>query len=181
MKISEKASENPSLLHGTEENHAGNMEEKSVQQYIHVQISEEFKNREEKVKVGFFLDGEVVKKFRSLIQKKYGRYVRGLLSYEVEMALRHWISLHTNAQSQLLRNQPNPTPKVAITFSQVKEYLLKNYYFELKPGQQIPRIHLEKAIMAVRGSDPRTVEKWLRTFHKMGLIKPVTSATWEIL
>ena len=120
-------------------------------------------------------------KFRNLIQKKYGKYERGLLSYEAEMALRYWIALHTNAQSQILRKQPNPTPKVAITFSQVKSYLLKNYYFELKPGQQIPRLHLERAIMAVRGSDPRTVKKWLETFHKMGLIKPVTSATWEIL
>jgi len=63
----------------------------------------------------------------------------------------------------------------------VKEYLLKNYYFELKSGQQIPRVHLENAIMAVRGNDPRTIKRWLRTFHKMGLTKPITSATWEIL
>ena len=38
-----------------------------------------------------------------------------------------------------------------------------------------------EAISAVRGSDPRTVQKWLRTFHKMDLIKPVTSASWEIM
>jgi len=50
---------------------------------------------------------------------------------------------------------------------------------ELLPGQQIPRKHFEEAIMAVRGADPRTIEKWMKTFHKMGLIKPITTAAWE--
>jgi len=58
---------------------------------------------------------------------------------------------------------------------------LGNYYYELTPGQQIARTHLEEAIMAVRGSDKRTIRKWLKTFHRMGLVKPVTSASWEIL
>ena len=168
-----------------EESRFQGMEETDVQEYIHTHISEEKKkrriNRLNKVKVGFYLDRKLVENFRALIQKKYGEYQKGLLSYEAEMALRNWIGLHTNAQSEILRNAPNPTPKVILVFSQVKEYLLKNYYFELKPGQQIPRIHLENAIVAVRGSDPRTIKRWLRAFHKMGLIKPVTSATWEIL
>ncbi|MEM5867685.1 MAG: hypothetical protein QXG39_07180, partial [Candidatus Aenigmatarchaeota archaeon] len=118
------------------------------------------------------------------IQEKYSEYGRGLLSYEVEMALRHWLALHTKTQNLKETKEavkPNPTPKAAIIFAEVKNYLLTHYYMELLPGQQIPRKHLEEAIMAVRGTDPRTIEKWLKTFHKMGLIKPITTATWEII
>jgi hypothetical protein len=78
-------------------------------------------------------------------------------------------------------NKPNPTPKVVNVFLQVKDYLLKNWYLELIPGQQVARVHLEKAITAVRGGDKRTIEKWLNIFIKMGLVKPITSATYEIL
>jgi hypothetical protein len=134
-----------------------------------------------KVKVGFFIDKNLAGKFRSLIQQKYQNYEKGLLSYKAEMALRHWLSLHTNAQNTLETNKPNPTPKSSIVFSEVRDYLLRNLYHELKPGQQIPRVHLERGIMATRGSDPRTIRKWLRTFHRMRLAKPITSATWEIM
>ncbi|MEM2578520.1 MAG: hypothetical protein QXV88_06540, partial [Candidatus Bathyarchaeia archaeon] len=150
--------------------------------------TEEKKNSEEnriiKVKVGFFLSKNVIERIRLLIQEKYSEYGRGLLSYEVEMALRHWLALHTKTQNLKETKEavkPNPTPKAAIIFAEVKNYLLTHYYMELLPGQQIPRKHLEEAIMAVRGTDPRTIEKWLKTFHKMGLIKPITTATWEII
>lgn len=134
-----------------------------------------------RVKVGLFIDKGLIEQFRALIQKKYNTYEKGLLSYEAEMALRNWLSLHTNAQTSLDIKKPNPTPKVVIIFSQVKNYLLSNFYFELKSGQQININHLKKAIMELRGSDTRTVNKWIHIFHKMGLIKPITSATWEIL
>lgn len=134
-------------------------------------------------KTPFFtrIDATVQEKFRKLIQDKYKKYEKGLLSYEVEQALRHWLSLHTNAQDGLEVKKPNPTPGVMVVFNSVRNYLLSNYYFELLNGQQISRSHLEKAIIATRGSDSRTIEKWLTTFHKMGLVKPVTSATWEVM
>jgi len=134
-----------------------------------------------KIKILLSIDEALNKKFRSLIQQKYQKYEKGLLSYEAEMAFRHWLSLHTQAQNTLEMSKPNPTPKVSMVFAEVKNYLLSNFYFELKPGQQIPKVHLEKAIMAVRGSDKRTIRKWLKAFHMMGLVKPITSAAWEIL
>jgi hypothetical protein len=139
-------------------------------------------NMEKRVKVGFFLSDSLIEKLRLLIMQKYQKYERGLLSYEVEQALRAWLALHTNSQKSLEQQKlPNPSSKVAITFAQVKQYLLSHYYFELHQGQQIPLKHLKEAIMNVRGSDPRTVSKWLKTFESMHLIKPVTSATWELL
>jgi len=135
----------------------------------------------QRVKVGIFLDASVVENLRSLIQEKYNKYEKGLLSYEVELALRNWLALHTQAQTTLEIKKPNPTPQVMVIFAQIKENLLHRWYYELKSGQQIPTSQLEEAIMAVRGSDKRTVRKWLRIFNRMGLIKPITSATWEIM
>ncbi|MEM3816090.1 MAG: hypothetical protein QW341_04510 [Candidatus Bathyarchaeia archaeon] len=64
--------------------------------------TEEKKNSEEnriiKVKVGFFLSKNVIERIRLLIQEKYSEYERGLLSYEVEVALRHWLDLHKNTK-----------------------------------------------------------------------------------
>jgi len=119
---------------------------------------------------------------RNLIMRKYEQYERGLLSYEVEQAIKSWVALHTKAQKSLdQRKKSNPTPRVIIAFAEVRDYLLRKYYDELTPGQQIPRVFLEEAIMATRGSDPRTIRKWFRIFERMGLVKCVTSASWKIM
>jgi hypothetical protein len=136
---------------------------------------------ERKVKVGLFLPRDLLENVRSLIQQKYARYGKGLLSYEAEMALRYWLSLHTKAQENPGFDKHELSPKVLQVFEAVKAYLLSNWYIELKPGQQVSRLHLEKAIMAVRGSDGRTVKKWLRVFHQMDLVKPIANASWEIM
>lgn len=136
---------------------------------------------EEKVKVGFYLSSSLIANLRSLIQQKYQKYEKGLLSEEAELAIRSWIALHTCAQTTLDTNKPNPTPRVALVFVEVKRWLLSSLYFELKPGQQIPIDHIRKAIIEVRGGDKRTIMKWLQLFHKMNLIKPVTTNVWEIM
>jgi hypothetical protein len=136
----------------------------------------------EKVKIQGWIPESLDTRFRELISQKYKKYEKGLLSYELEMALRSWLSLHTKAQTEINpQHLPNPTPKVQVVFLQIKKWLLNGLYHEIVPGQQIPTLHLRKAIMNVRGSDPRTVKKWLKVFHRNGLIKPVTGATWEVL
>jgi hypothetical protein len=134
-----------------------------------------------KVQVKAWIHDDVQLKLRQLINQKYSKYEKGCLSYEVEQAIRHWLALHTKAQTIIEVNKPNPTPKVYMMFAEVKDYLLRTWYGELNSGQQIPRIHIENAIANIRGSDKRTIEKWFRIFHKNGLIKPVTSASWEIM
>jgi hypothetical protein len=136
---------------------------------------------QERVKIGLWIDARTAQKFRNLVQIKYQTYQKGLLSYEAEMAFRHWLALHTNAQTPLEAKPPNPVPRVAIVFAEVKAVLLREWYYELKPGQQIPLAHIRKAIADVRGSDDRTVRRWLREFERNGLMKPTTSATWEVL
>jgi hypothetical protein len=134
-----------------------------------------------KVQVKAWIHDDVQVKLRQLINQKYSKYEKGYLSYEVEQAIRYWLALHTKAQTIIEVNKPNPTPKVYMTFAEVKDFLLRTWYGELNSGQQIPRIHIENAIANIRGSDKRTIEKWFRIFHKNGLIKPVTSASWEIM
>lgn len=128
-----------------------------------------------------YIDTGLNKRFRKLIMEKYTIYEKGLLSHEVSQAIQSWIALHTQAQNTLVHNAPNPTPKVAAVFHQIKNYLRLNYFEDLKVGDEIPKKLFEKSIMAVRGSDPRTVEKWVKVFHNFHLIKPTRGSLWEIL
>ena len=79
--------------------------------------------------------------YEGLLQLIAGKYVKtctgGLLSYEVALALKNWIALHAQAQKPSTVVKPNPTPKVYAVWEQVKDYLLKNYYLDLKPTQQL--------------------------------------------
>jgi hypothetical protein len=134
-----------------------------------------------KVQIHIWLTPEISLNLRNLIQNKYGKYQRGLLSFEVEEALRNWMALHTSAQNTLVTKAPNPNPRVMRVWIEVKRYLLANYYEELHTGSQVQRRHVENAIMNVRGKDPRTMKTWLKAFYKMELIKPIAGEVWEIL
>lgn len=133
-----------------------------------------------KVALLVYIPEDLNRKLREFIALKYRKFEKGLLSWEVEQALSHWIALHTKAQKTLTTKGPNPTPLVVRAFMEVKQYLLMNYYEELKPGMTVPDGYMREAISAVRGSDPRTVRKWLRTFTRFKLIKPV-GGVWEIV
>ncbi len=135
--------------------------------------------KSDKVQILLWISRSTDEKFRYLIQQKYTNYEKGLLSYEAELALRSWLALHTKAQTPLIK--PNPIPKVQIAFAQIKDYLTSNHYSELSPGQQINMRHIKEAIMSVRGSDPRTVTKWIKVFSKFHLIKPIAGNIWEIM
>jgi hypothetical protein len=141
--------------------------------------------------IHIWLTPEIDDKLRELIAKKYSKYEKGLLSHEIEEALKNWLLLHTQAQNSKLGapnaikptfiNTINPGLKVHTVWEQVKDYLLKNYYAELKPSQQILDVHLRQAIKAVRGSDPRTVRRWLKLFQEFGLVKHISGAIWEVV
>jgi len=133
----------------------------------------------ERVKLGVFIDRKVVEKLRELISLKYKKYEKGLLSYEVEQALRNWIALHTNTHKISI---PNPPSKTAIVFAQIKSYLETNYYIDgLRTGMQIPVKHIVEAIASVRGGDRRTIRRWLKEFERYKLIKPITHKLYEVL
>ena len=139
------------------------------------------RKKSDKVQFLIWVPPSVDEEFRQMIQKKYQKYQRGMLSYEGEMALRSWIGIntgvHTNTQNG--GHKLNPTPKVQGTYAQIKNYLLNETYREdglpryreIPSGSQIPTKHLILAIQNVRGSDKRTTDKWLERFEQNGLIK----------
>ena len=90
---------------------------------------------------------------------------RGGISYVVEEALKQWLypRLHTQTHT-------NPKHSVRLIYGQVVEAVKNILCFPEKP-KEVPEKILDLAIAEVRGSDPRTVEKWKRVFRQQGLIK----------
>ncbi|MEM2892575.1 MAG: hypothetical protein QW486_00320 [Candidatus Bathyarchaeia archaeon] len=145
-------------------------------------------NREErekegnkKVKVGFYISEPLVERFRTFVIQKYSKYERGFFSSEVELCLKYWLDLHTKSHDLKMKVRPTPPSKIVLAFAEVRNYLLSSYiYMELPPRTEIPRVHLEKAIANVRGSDRRTIQKLMEIFHKMGFIELITPNLWKL-
>lgn len=135
-----------------------------------------------KKKISLYVEENLWDEFRRLAFQKHENF-HGALSYELEEAMRNWLVLHTqNLTKQLVVNTVNPQPRVYRVFNEVKEYMKQKHgYAALFPGQQVPRGHLVEAIMAVRGMDSRTVEKWLERFLRFKLVKWVAGQVYEVV
>lgn len=93
-----------------------------------------------------------------------GRY-RGLLSMIVEDALRLYLEPRLKGQVAV-----NPRFKVRAVYGQVIE-ALKRILGALPVDGVVHEKILSLAISEVRGTDPRTIDKWINTFIKSGLMK----------
>ena len=133
-----------------------------------------------KRQLGIYVSEEIDKKLRELIFLKYGYYERGLLSKEVEEALRYWLGLHTQRHTNqpYVLNKVNPAPKARVVWERVREYLKSKWGFT---PQQVTYADLAEAISAVRGNDPRTIRKWISEFMKYKLIKPIAPNVYELV
>jgi len=138
--------------------------------------------KEDKVKLQVWISRKLFDELRRLAWSKYGRF-HGALSYEVEQAIGVWLATHTqNHTKQLAFNTVNPQPKVFIVWSQVKAYLKEKFgYNTIIPQQLIPKKHIIEAITAIRGSDERTIQKWLNNFLKFQILKWVGGEVYEVL
>jgi len=132
-----------------------------------------------KVKFGVWLDPVLALKFREFVAQQYGKVSRGLLSFEVSQALQAWMCTHKSTQAELVHKPPNPVPNVFQVKLQVKEYLRTTFGYE--QIYKVPKNHLILAISSLRGTDERTVKKWVKLFEKYGVIKWVTPGMIEFL
>jgi len=121
---------------------------------------------------------EIDKKLRELINMKYNGFEKGLLSAEVENALAHWIALHTQKHANPAVNSLNPKPKVKQVFDAIRERLKAKYGYY---PQQVSFRDLEEAIELERGSDKRTIKKWIQLFLKYKLIKHIAGQVYEVV
>jgi len=126
-----------------------------------------------KVKLQVWVKKEINDKLRELISQKYNFYEKGLLSNEVEQALQNWILAHTNAQKI---NKANPAPRIYKVWTEVRSALNREGYV-----QQVTLRELKRVIALVRGSDERTVKKWLNLFARFKLIKEIAPQVYEII
>ncbi len=135
-----------------------------------------------KVQLHCNISEDVDKRLRAFIAQKYVKYEKGLLSIEVEDAIKYWVSLHTREQSQLTSTPINPMPSASLIFARVRQYLAQTYFCgDLRQGTAVPTKLIKEAIGAIRGTDHRTIEKWLHIFSNFHLIKAISTTTWEVM
>jgi len=131
--------------------------------------------KDRKVQLLVWISEDVDRKLRELIQQKYKEFQKGILSAEVEVAIRNHIAAHLNDKNKFEVKEANPQPRVYSVYQQVKDYLAKQNIV-----YQCPLKKLKEAITAIRGSDPRTIRKWLKEFERWKLIKMVAPSIYEL-
>lgn len=128
---------------------------------------------EDKVQLLLWVDAETNTKFRQLIQQKYNQYERGLLSYEGNEALKQWVLLHTKTHKFDEAKVDSRHSKIRRVYEKVKRYIHRNYYgYEGEiTGRTVPMSQVRLAVMNIRGSDDRTIKKWIERFDQNNLIR----------
>ena len=132
--------------------------------------------------IGLSISESLFIRFRQFLALKYGVVQKGLISSEVELALEAFMAdhnSHTHKTQTNLMNTPNPTPLVYRVREEVKEYMKEKMGYEVI--YQVPIRHVKEAIAMVRGSDKRTVTKWLKDFKKYKVLKDITLNMVEFL
>jgi len=122
---------------------------------------------------------EVDKELRRAIVQKYGEFRRGLLSLEVTLALRAWLGAQKTSLTQMPFRVSQRLPQYYGVWLEVKDCIEKRFNIRLESGQEYPLSLLKKAIMIVRGGDPRTIKKWINHFVELGLIELKDKDFWE--
>ena len=130
-----------------------------------------YKIPKDKVQLHVLIDKNLYEQLIALAPAIYGqgRY-RGAISYVVEEALRQFLAprLHTQIHT-------NPSHGVLKVWYAIVEKIKEILNTPIKP-REVPEKILNLAISEVRGSDPRTIEKWKKVFQQHGLIKHVGGA-----
>ena len=138
--------------------------------------------KEGNISVGLSISESLFIRFRQFLANKYGVVQKGLISSEVELALEAFMAdhrSHTHKTQTNLMKTPNPTPLVHRVREDVKIYMKEKLGYEVV--YQVPIRHVKEAIGMVRGSDRRTITKWLKTFKRYKVIKDISLNVVEFL
>jgi hypothetical protein len=123
-----------------------------------------------KVQLHTMIDKDTLDKLRDLVSVKYEGYAGGQLSMEVEQAIQSWLAAHKqNTLFPAKGMKANPAPKSLILKYQIYQYLKEARGLERPYTISVKFLH--EAIGALRGSDPRTIARWMDELVKFGQIK----------
>ena len=121
-----------------------------------------------------YLDKNVYKQLWDLIRRKYPDSTYGALSVEVEHAIVSWIHQHNTT---LHTESVNPRPAKSHQYAQeIMQYLRLQGY-----TQAVDSRMLRETISKIRGSDERTIRKWIKFLLENGFIKRLNPYIYEIV
>ena len=128
----------------------------------------------DKVKSLVSLDKELVKKLWDYIHEAYPESTYGALSAEIQNAVASWLRLkHT----QIHTEKVNPgVPLIHQVCGDIVRILK-----EAGAVNQCRVTDAEKVIATLRGSDPRTLKKWMNNLTRHGYMKRLNYYIFEIL
>jgi len=132
----------------------------------------------DKVQLKVYVDSKIVEKLWDLIKKKYER-TYGALSCEVQDALAAWIQSHEETLELHTNTHKKINPHLPRSHREAREIIewLKDRGFFL----QVSINNLKKAIENTRGSDPRTIKKWIKFLVDNGYMKWISHRILEIV
>jgi|SRR5918994_3713862 hypothetical protein len=141
-------------------------------------------NYEKRKKVPLYVFiSEVEKRLRRFIALKHQTVEKGLLSLEVEQALKNYLAIQStqqqNTQSGRSPSQ-NQIIKVKKVMEDIQKYLIDNELYVEIP-QFILEKHLDEAIANLRGLDKRTIRTWKQHLELHGYIRKSGVHRYEIL
>lgn len=129
---------------------------------------------------GFYvvIDEKVYDNLTELIKRKYERPY-GALSSEVQDALVHWISEHQETLELHTNTHKIINPSLPGSHRQARQIIdyLREQGFHLQCRDK----DLKRAIENTRGSDSRTIKKWMLFLVDNGYMKWTTHRVLEIV
>jgi hypothetical protein len=148
-------------------------------------ISNNNKDRK-KVPLYVFIPEELAARLRRFIALKHQTTEKGLLSLEVEQALRNYLAVQSTQQQNTQINkssylqQQNQILKVKKVMEDIQKYLIESELYVDIP-QFILEKHLDQAIANLRGVDKRTIKTWKQLLEQYGHIRKSGLSRYEIL
>jgi hypothetical protein len=142
---------------------------------------------DEKQQFKVYISPKVIERFKYEIAINRETISRGLISQEVEKALNQYIAFQRaqRTQQQNTRRRDRLVveglpPKVYQLREDIYKYLI-DCEFYLEVPQCIPEKHLIQAISTLRGTDKRTIFKWIRILKQYKVIKESGVHEYEFL
>jgi hypothetical protein len=136
-----------------------------------------------KVPLYVFVPEELAASLRRFIALKHQTTEKGLLSLEVEQALKHYLVVQSTQQqnTQIKKSQlQNQIFKVKKVMEDIQNYLIESQLYVDIP-QFIIEKHLDQAIANLRGVDKRTIKTWKQLLEQYGHIRKSGLKMYEIL